>query len=140
VNAQVRAGAHPGERNQPTQTQSSAMEKDFRDRLNHMRTSGAVAAAAAITVRVHFHVITNGTVGNVSDTTLGRQLTVLDQSFASSGVTFRLAEGTQHLPRRGRRPDPQLHGLLLRLMHVRVHAGTDHSYAAAAGGLPRLTP
>ncbi|GAA2105648.1 zinc metalloprotease [Actinomadura alba] len=90
-NARVRAGAHAVERNQPTQAQSAAMEKDFRDRLSRTRTSGAVTAAA-ITVRVHFHVITNGTVGNVPDTTLNTQLTVLNQAFASSGVSFELAQ------------------------------------------------
>jgi hypothetical protein len=92
VNTRVRAGAHAVERNQPTQAQSAAMEKDFRDRLSRKRSSGAVTAAAAITVRVHFHVITDGTVGNVSDSTLNRQLTVLNQAYAGSGVSLQLAQ------------------------------------------------
>ncbi|WP_067629526.1 zinc metalloprotease [Actinomadura latina] len=86
--ARVRAGAHVTERNQPSSAKVAAMEKDFQKRAGKLKT---MRAAAAITVRVHFQVV-YGSAGNVSDTTLQRQLTVLNNAYAGSNVTFTLAE------------------------------------------------
>ncbi|WP_168221232.1 zinc metalloprotease [Actinomadura sp. WMMA1423] len=88
VQARVRAGAHATERNQPGAAQVAAMEKDFQNRVGKLRE---VNTAAAITVRVHFQVV-YGSAGNVSDSVLNRQLTVLNNAYAGSGVTFTLAE------------------------------------------------
>ena len=49
-------------------------------------------AYATKTIDVYFHVITNTSgQGNVSDTDLNRQLTVLNNAYASSGWAFRIA-------------------------------------------------
>ena len=57
--ARVRAGSHATERHQPGAAKVAAMEKDFHNRLGQLATSGRLkaAAAASITVRVHFQVI-----------------------------------------------------------------------------------
>lgn len=85
--ARVRAGAHITERNQPGKAEVAAMEKDFQNRISKMRTK----STAAITVRVHFHVV-HGSAGNVPDATLNQQLDVLNDAYAGSGVSFTLAE------------------------------------------------
>jgi hypothetical protein len=86
--ARVRAGAHVTERNQPSAANVAAMEKDFQNRVGKLKTK---RAAASITVRVHFQVV-YGSAGNVSDSTLQQQLTVLNNAYAGSGVTFTLSE------------------------------------------------
>jgi hypothetical protein len=104
--ARVRKDAQVQERNQPTQTQTVAMEKDFRDRIDSLRVSGRAKAAAPITVRVHFQVITDGPKGDVSDETLDRQLNALKQAYAGSGVDFRLA-GIKHTDNASWFQDPE---------------------------------
>ncbi|MEU8795966.1 zinc metalloprotease [Spirillospora sp. NPDC048819] len=86
--ARVRAGAHITERNQPGTAQVAAMERDFQNRLGKLKTT---RAAAAITVRVHFHVV-YGSAGNVSDATLNSQLDVLNDAYSGSGISFTLSE------------------------------------------------
>jgi hypothetical protein len=86
--ARVRAGAHVTEKNQPSAAKVAAMEKDFQNRVSKVRT---MRAAASITVRVHFQVV-YGSAGNVSDSTLQRQLDVLNDAYADSNVTFTLSE------------------------------------------------
>src|SRR5690349_7525466 len=89
--ARVRAGSHATERHQPGAAKVAAMEKDFHDRLGQLATSGRLKAAASITVRVHFQVITSGSTGSLSDATLNKQLSVLNAAYAPSGVSFTLA-------------------------------------------------
>ncbi|WP_412516178.1 zinc metalloprotease [Actinomadura madurae] len=86
--ARVQAGAHVTERNQPGAAKVAAMEKDFHKRLGKLKKA---RTAAAVTVRVHFHVV-YGSAGNVSDAVLNNQLDVLNDAYAGSGVTFTLAE------------------------------------------------
>ena len=85
--ARVRAGSHAVEPNQPGTAQVAAMEKDFQNRLRKLPAK----KSAAITVRVHFQVV-YGSAGNVPDATLNKQLDVMNQAYAGSGVTFTLAE------------------------------------------------
>jgi hypothetical protein len=49
----------------------------------------------------------------------------------------RMPAGEGHLPRTGRGPDPQLHGLLVRQLLHAVHAGSGHAHAAAVPALAR---
>ncbi|WP_406831566.1 zinc metalloprotease [Pedococcus sp. KACC 23699] len=48
-------------------------------------------AFAATTVDVYWHVITNGTSGKLTTSQINSQLTVLNNAYASSGFSFRLA-------------------------------------------------
>ncbi|MEU9018767.1 zinc metalloprotease [Actinomadura sp. NPDC048394] len=90
--ARVRAGSQATERHQPGAAKVAAMEKDFHNRLGQLAASGHLkAAAASMTVRVHFQVITSGSTGSLSDATLNKQLSVLNAAYASSGVAFTLA-------------------------------------------------
>ncbi|MER7543790.1 zinc metalloprotease [Actinomadura sp.] len=91
--ARVRAGAHVTERNQPSAAKVAAMEKDFQNRVGKLKTMRGAAsiAAASITVRVHFQVV-YGSAGNVSDSTLQRQMDVLNDAYADSGISFTLSE------------------------------------------------
>ncbi|WUI00446.1 zinc metalloprotease [Spirillospora sp. NBC_00431] len=86
--ARVRAGSHVVERNQPGAAEVAAMEKDFHNRLgiSKLRKKNT----AAITVRVHFQVV-YGSAGNIPDATLNKQLSILNNAYAGSGVTFTLA-------------------------------------------------
>ncbi|WP_231329424.1 zinc metalloprotease [Actinomadura graeca] len=88
--ARVRAGSHVTERNQPGAAQVAEMERDFRGRLGRLAVAGQ-KPLVAITVRVHFQVV-YGSSGNVPDATLAKQLDVLNKAYASSGVSFTLAE------------------------------------------------
>jgi hypothetical protein len=49
------------------------------------------SAAFAISVPVYFHVITDGTNGDVTSTEISSQVQVLNDAYASTGVTFTLA-------------------------------------------------
>lgn len=89
--ARVRAGAHATELNQPTRAQTAAMEQDFRARLGTARVTER-GARAAITVRMRFQVVHNGSSGNVPTAKLRRQLDVLNRAYAGSGVSFALTE------------------------------------------------
>ncbi|MFD0685559.1 zinc metalloprotease [Actinomadura fibrosa] len=91
AHARVRAGSTATERHQPGTAKVAAMEKDFQSRIGRLGASARTKAAAAITVRVHFQVV-YGSAGNVSDATLKKQLDVMNSAYASSGVTFTLAE------------------------------------------------
>ncbi|MBT2210463.1 MULTISPECIES: zinc metalloprotease [Actinomadura] len=86
MQARVRAGAHVTERNQPGAARVAAMEKDFRSRF-----AASGGTAKAINVKVHFQVV-YGSAGNLSDATITKQMDVLNKAYASSGVTFTLAE------------------------------------------------
>lgn len=90
--ARVRAGSHVKERNELTEDQVTTMERDLRDRLARRKRSGKATRATSITVRVHFQVITDGALGDLSSTVLNQQLAVLNNAYASSGTTFQLAE------------------------------------------------
>jgi hypothetical protein len=90
--ARLRQGARAEERNQLTKSQTAAMEKDFQDRIGSLPASGRAKATGSITVRVHFQVITDGSKGELTDETLGRQVDALNLAYAGSGVHFRLAE------------------------------------------------
>ena len=51
----------------------------------------ATAAFATATIRVYFHVITDGASGKVTSSQINQQLTVLNNAYASSGFAFSLA-------------------------------------------------
>jgi hypothetical protein len=69
-------------------------ETDFRFKLEKMRTSpNMYAAAAGGVINVYFHVVSSGTSvasGNVPDSMIAQQISVLNTAFGGSGYSFNL--------------------------------------------------
>jgi hypothetical protein len=65
----------------------------------HMRVARAngmdAARVAPIAIAVHYHVIHDGPVGNVSDADLNEQIEVLNRCYSPHGITFRRASVTR---------------------------------------------
>ncbi|WP_425455267.1 zinc metalloprotease [Allorhizocola rhizosphaerae] len=81
--------------NELTPAEAAMREKELADalRLRERFDPGTTAAAAAITIPVVWHVISeDGTRanGNISDTMINSQITVLNQAFATAGFGFNL--------------------------------------------------
>ncbi len=55
------------------------------------RTPGAAGAFASATVKVYFHVITDGTNGKLTASDISSQMKVLNSAFSGSGFSFTLA-------------------------------------------------
>ncbi|WP_048699607.1 zinc metalloprotease, partial [Nostocoides australiense] len=100
-----RAGANRRDGNEISAEQATALEAALGKALaaKGLRTSssGRVVSAsgaatfAATTVNVSFHVITDGTKGNLSSTMISKQMTVLNNAYAGTGFSFTLA-GTDY--------------------------------------------
>lgn len=92
-------GPKTHEPNQLTPAQHAAYEAQFRAALSRRALP---AKPLAVNIQVYFHVVTNGTQGQLSDTTLRQQLRVLNDAYrgveggAVSPFTFTLA-GTQRV-------------------------------------------
>jgi hypothetical protein len=65
------------------------------DALMAKNEGDAVAKATGGTINVYWHVINNGSAGNVSDQSIANQMNVLNSAFASTGWQFRLAATTR---------------------------------------------
>lgn len=90
-------GKHPHrDGNELTPAQAAAMEQQVqRDITKKFGANADVAspgslAQAAVTVPVYFHVIHNGTQGNLSDAKIQAQMKVINEGFAPAGFTFQL--------------------------------------------------
>ncbi|MGB3441674.1 MAG: zinc metalloprotease [Actinophytocola sp.] len=78
--ARVRPGQHAHERNELSQKEVVAAEKEMNARLAGLRGAGTQAVT---TVPVVFHVITaSGGTGNVTNTQINQQITEMNQNFA----------------------------------------------------------
>ena len=64
----------------------------------------------------------------------------VDDTPAQKVPDERLPGGPGHVPRGGARPDPQLHGLLVRLLLLGVHRGPDAAHARRLAPLARVAP
>ncbi|KAK2808604.1 hypothetical protein FQN49_008703 [Arthroderma sp. PD_2] len=64
--------------------------KESKDAIAASKAAGHVKAD--ISVETYFHVITDGTTGEISDETLNEQLAVLNQTYEPAGISFTLAE------------------------------------------------
>jgi hypothetical protein len=69
----------------------AAAETDFKTR----RAVNPELNVAGGVIDVYFHVVSNGTTGNISDTMIARQMDVLNAAFDDWGWTFRLVETTR---------------------------------------------
>jgi hypothetical protein len=72
----------------------SLIERDFIDAEMQRAVSNVAGTSASVTggtINVYFHVITNGTSGNVSDTMINSQINVLNAAYGPWGWQFNLA-------------------------------------------------
>jgi hypothetical protein len=72
-----------------TKEEKAAVEKALKA-AREDGTISASAAAAAVSIPVVFHVIHNGTEGNVSDALVNAQLDVLNEAYQGTGFSFTL--------------------------------------------------
>ncbi|MFI0357813.1 zinc metalloprotease [Actinomadura sp. 9N407] len=87
--ARVRAGATTQERNDPSPARAAAMEQDFRSRLGGQAIARTAGKKKPIIVRTHFHIVHDGTNGNVPTKQLLKQFAVMTKGFAKHGVLFK---------------------------------------------------
>ncbi|WP_410587758.1 zinc metalloprotease [Amycolatopsis sp. lyj-23] len=69
--------------------EAARMEADLQSKLAGKRTA-VTAQAAAVSIPVYFHVITSGSTGNLPAATITKQISVLNNAYASSGFSFSL--------------------------------------------------
>ncbi|WP_410567632.1 zinc metalloprotease [Amycolatopsis sp. cmx-4-61] len=69
--------------------EAARMEADLQSKLAGKRTAFS-AQAAAVSIPVYFHVITSGSTGNLPAATITKQISVLNNAYASSGFSFSL--------------------------------------------------
>ncbi|KAI0347508.1 metalloprotease [Trametopsis cervina] len=82
----------------PTDTQVHTWESHFIANKVEKESFVKTGALAGVTIPVYFHVISKDTTtagGNVPDSQLASQITVLNQDYAGSGLTFTLAGTTR---------------------------------------------
>jgi hypothetical protein len=88
--------------NEISAAQAAAMERDLAaklaakgtDRFSALATKrggGSGATFTSATVPVYFHVITDGTNGKVTSSQISQQMSVLNNAYAGSGLSFSLA-------------------------------------------------
>lgn len=85
-----------GEANSLTAAQAAKMEADLQAKLaaKGAKTGARAAAAeslAAVSIPVYFHVITSGSAGAVSSSTINKQISVLNSGYSGTGFSFTLA-------------------------------------------------
>lgn len=100
ANARVRNGAGAHDPNELTPAQIAAAESSFnaaasskgftKNSSGKLTKKTGTAAFAATTINVYFHVVTDGTKGNLSAAMISNQITVLNKAYAGSGFSFRL--------------------------------------------------
>lgn len=92
--------AHPKDVHELTPTQVAAYERSARERSaakglatgsrGQLVTSASTAAFSSTVVPTYVHVITNGSAGNVPASQVSAQITVLNNAFAASQLSFNL--------------------------------------------------
>ncbi|MER6213860.1 MULTISPECIES: zinc metalloprotease [unclassified Streptomyces] len=87
-------GDHAAEPNELSESQTKAMDADLTKKLSQMQLSpqrvfgsgqGVASVAAATTIPVYVHVITNGTQGKLSATDINNQINVLNAAYSGQG-------------------------------------------------------
>jgi hypothetical protein len=72
-----------------TEDLSEAQQAEVESTLSQLRSAQALPVGS-VTIPVYVHVITDGTAGNISDTMIGRQLSVLNAAYAGTPFKFSL--------------------------------------------------
>jgi len=67
----------------------AAAEIDFAERLQKMRDNPGVDVNGGV-INVYFHVVSDGSAGNISDSMISSQMSVLNNAFSSWGWSFNL--------------------------------------------------
>jgi hypothetical protein len=81
------AGEHVAEPNEVSVAKAQAMDADLKKKLDKLRSNGRLSAAAAsTTIPVYFHVIHDGTKGQLSSTDINAQMNVLNSAFSGVGT------------------------------------------------------
>ena len=94
--ARAAAGGNRRDANELSAAQVKALEASFaKDAAAKGIDPSGSSRAVSATVNVYFHVITDGTKGNLSSTMINNQITVLNNAYAGSGFSFTLA-GTDY--------------------------------------------
>jgi hypothetical protein len=68
-----------------------AIQGEVEQLLRERAKNATAAAVTAVNVSVYFHVITNGGAGDLTQNQIDGQIRVLNDAYATSGVTFTLA-------------------------------------------------
>jgi hypothetical protein len=99
------ANSHAKDNHEPTDAQVAAYEKASSARAaarglskapsGQLVSGTSTAAFTSAVVPTYVHVITNGSAGNVPSTQISQQMTVLNNAYAGSGLSFSLA-GTDY--------------------------------------------
>ena len=84
-------GVRGRESHEVSKAEADALDADLAKTLAAKQVSGRFLAVGSVTIDVHMHVITDGTRGNVSSTTISKQISVLNGAFSGSPFKFRLA-------------------------------------------------
>ncbi|AWT42674.1 zinc metalloprotease [Streptomyces actuosus] len=86
--ARPAAGAHIAEPNEVTEARAQAMDADLKKKLDQLRSNGRSVSslAASATVPVYFHVIHDGTKGQLSSSAISSQMNVLNAAYAGQGT------------------------------------------------------
>jgi hypothetical protein len=76
----------------------AAVEK----RLKQVRAAQAAGVAVAArtfpaTIRTYFHVVTNGTYGDIPDSQIAAQMAVLNAAFANASISFKLVNTERYI-------------------------------------------
>lgn len=94
--ARAAAGGNRRDANELSAAQVKALEASFaKDAAAKGIDPSGSSRAVSATVNVYFHVITDGTKGNLSSTMINNQITVLNNAYAGTGFSFTLA-GTDY--------------------------------------------
>ncbi|NYV76454.1 zinc metalloprotease [Streptomyces sp. UH6] len=72
--------------NTVTAAKAKAMQADLEKQLAGKRAAAPSAAAVSATIPVYFHVITDGTKGNLTSTEINNQINVLNAAYAGQGT------------------------------------------------------
>ncbi len=76
--------------NELSPAQAAKVEQDMQARLASKRAF-STNAIQAVSIPVYFHVITSGSAGAVSSSTISKQISVLNSAYSKAGFTFTLA-------------------------------------------------
>lgn len=90
--------SHLGERwcpVHPSEEEQRAIEEDLEARKADLAREGFVDDVTGGTINVYFHVISNGSAGNVSDAMIASQLNVMNAAFGQWGWSFNLVATTR---------------------------------------------